>query len=92
MPKAGADAAASRKDTTDAKNKHPHKNGEKRSLNHLHSSYDAREWDFDANEKRIFETDVLEVWFSGCHTGAFSLFHMPSLLSFLFLFLCVNTY
>ena len=42
------------------------KSGEKQS-----DQARANEDDIDGNETRKIGTDVLEVWFAGCHTGAF---------------------
>ena len=66
MPKAGALVVASQKEAKDGKS------GEKHNPHHhRHKSFRAYEAEFDKNEANINETDVLEVWFAGCHTGAF---------------------
>ncbi|KAF8516231.1 hypothetical protein JB92DRAFT_3114279 [Gautieria morchelliformis] len=42
--------------------------GEKHTQHHGHNKLRTHEREFDAREETILETDVLEVWFAGCHT------------------------
>ena len=66
MPKPGEDFSAQRRDKADAKLE-THKN--RKGSHHSHKSLPQHEAKFDADTQSTNETDVLEVWFAGCHTG-----------------------
>jgi uncharacterized protein (DUF2235 family) len=88
MPKAGVVMSKKQEDTTsavkettkgrimpEAENQQNRINGNGKKPGQFHREKKLRtyEAEFDAHEKTILDTDVLEVWFAGCHTGAYQL-------------------